>query len=387
MALTQRQVKNARYRGDGMSADYRYDGTVPGFGLRVYPSGRKAFILHYRNASRRPRLLTLGPAGALTLEQARKRARRAFVAILDGADPVAERRKPAGMTLAAFAPLYIERHAKPRKKSWKDDERRLENDVLPALGKRALADIRRPDVAQLHAKVGKRAKTEANRQLALLGVLFSCAAEWGHLPEGHPNPAVGVKPFPEKSRERYVLPVELPRLVAAITDEPNPYIRAAIWLSLLTGCRKTELLTAKWADIDGDRAELRLPDTKAGRSHVIPLSGAAQDVLKQVPRQLGNPYIFAGARPGERLRYIDRPWRAIRKRAGLEDVHLHDLRRTVGSWLAADGASLPLIGKVLNHSNPSTTAIYARLGEDKARAALEDYGAKVLSIAGGSAHK
>jgi len=180
-----------------------------------------------------------------------------------------------------------------------------------------------------------------------------------------------------------VKPAEMPRLAEAIDKEAHPLVRAALWLYLLTGARKNELLKAKWEYVDFDLAELRLPDTKAGRVHYIPLSEAALAILGNLPRTAGNPYIFPGRKDGKPLVNIAKSWRRIRKAAGIEDVRLHDLRRTVGSWLATAGASLPLIGKTLGHSQPSTTAIYARLSEDPVRKALEEHGARLMEAAQG----
>ena len=160
-------------------------------------------------------------------------------------------------------------------------------------------------------------------------------------------------------------------------------VRAALWLYLLTGVRKTELLKARWEDIDLVRCELRLPETKAGRIHYVPLSPPAVALLERMPREEGNPYLLPSTKvPGHHLVNIEKPWRRVRKAAGVEDVRLHDLRRTVGSWLAQAGNSLPLIGRVLGHTNASTTQIYARLGDDPARKALEKHGQMITPIAG-----
>ena len=162
---------------------------------------------------------------------------------------------------------------------------------------------------------------------------------------------------------------------------------------LLTGARKSELLQAQWVHVDWDRSELKIPDTKAGRVHYIPLSGPALALLREIPKAEGNPFILVGrgprgataeekAKTPTHLVNISKPWNRVRKAAGVEDVRLHDLRRTVGSWLAQSGNSLHLIGRVLNHSNQSTTAVYARFGEDSVRAALEQHGAKIMGAAG-----
>ena len=176
---------------------------------------------------------------------------------------------------------------------------------------------------------------------------------------------------------------EFPKLATAINAELNQSVVAAIWLYLLTGVRKTELLSLKWSDINLDRKELKLTDTKNGKSHYLPLSQAAIDILNQIQRIEGNPYVITGKNEGCHLVNISKPWDRIKEAAGLEDVRLHDLRRTVGSWLAQSGNSLHLIGKVLNHSNQSTTAVYARFGQDSAGKHLEQHGQLITGLAGG----
>jgi integrase len=160
------------------------------------------------------------------------------------------------------------------------------------------------------------------------------------------------------------------------------YVQAALWLYLLTGLRKNELLSIRWAQVDFDRRVLFLPDTKAGRSHEIPLSLPAIEILRGLPRQAGNPHVFCGHRPGQPLVSIDKSWRRIRKRAGVEDVRIHDLRRTVGSWLVQAGNSLLVVQKALNHSTYSAALVYARMSEDPVRRALDEHARQVMVAAG-----
>ena len=435
MALTKRDVDRLEYDATGPAMQIHYDGgELSGFGVRVFPSGAKSFVVWYRTTSGRKRLHTLGKYGTLTLQQGREMARRILMQAKTGTDPMEERQKArSGETVRELATMYLERHAKQHKKTWREDERRLTKWVVPLLGSRKVADVKRSDVARLHAKIGEQAPYEANRVLALIAVMFTKAGEWGLVEQGVPNPSAGVQTFKEQSRDRWVTPAELPALMQAIAEESNPYIQAAVKLYLLTGLRRNELLGLRWKDVDFEREELRLRDTKAGRSHVVPLSDPALEIFRSLPRQLGNTYIFPGNVPGRPLVNINKSWRRIRTRLWLatnsdiaadlrqkaeadvarrskhadkspaavearlltlagrhvtdEDLlRLHDLRRTVGSWMATNGASLPLIGKVLNHTNASTTQIYARLAEGATRTALEEHGARIgpmLSDAGG----
>ena len=249
-------------------------------------------------------------------------------------------------------------------------------------GNRMAKSITRADAASLHSTIGKNTPYEANRTLSLISKIFELARRWGFVPENQRNPARDIDQYKEEKRDRWVNPEELPRLAQAIDAEPNVYVRMALWLYLLTGVRKSELLAAQWDDIDWQRQELRLGETKAGRVHYVPLSAPALAILRELPRLEGNPYILPGHIRGRPLVNINRPWTRIRKAAGVEDVRLHDLRRTVGSWLAQSGNSLHLIGRVLNHSNPNTTAIYARFGQDHVRQALEEHAARLMGVAG-----
>lgn len=383
MKLTKRTVETLSYQGAGNAAFYIWDSELIGFGLRIYPSGRKAFLVTYRTGDGRKRFFTLGTHGRdMTPDEARRRAREVLGDVARGTDPGEKReRERQGETMRDLCGAYMARHGNA-KKSGAADQRRINQHVLPAWGGLKAKAIKRADVAALHSKIGERAPYEANRTLALLSKMFELARRWGFVPEDQVNPARDIDRFKEEKRDRWITPEELPRLAQAINEEPNQSARFALWLYLLTGARKSELLGARWEDLSEERAELRLPDTKAGRTHYLPLSGPALALLRDIPRNPENPHIFPGKRHGAPLVNIAKPWGRIRKAAGVEDVRLHDLRRTVGSWLAQSGNSLHLIGRVLNHSNASTTQVYARFGEDHVRAALEQHGARIMGAAG-----
>ncbi|MGJ0485134.1 MAG: tyrosine-type recombinase/integrase [Methylomicrobium sp.] len=382
--LTKKIVDEATYVGDAHRGERHviWDTELSGFGLRVYPTGKKAFILSYRHNGRK-RLITLGQYGSITPDQARIEAKKHHVEIIQGRDPLEERQKArSGDTIKDLCVAYIERHAS-KKKSAKDDIRRIERHIVPAWGSLKANAIKRADVAALHSKIGKNnGQYEANRVLALISKMFSLAELWGIVDEGHSNPARGVEKFKEEKRDRYVTPEEMPKLIKAIQNERNEFARYGIWLYLLTGLRKEELLQAQWDDIDYGRNEIKIKETKKGNKHYVPLSAFARELLDNITRIEGNPFIIVGKNPGAHLVNIDKPWQRVRKAAGIEDVRIHDLRRTVGSWLAQAGNSLHLIGRVLNHSNTSTTAIYARFGQDSVREALDRHGEQILATAG-----
>lgn len=382
MKLTKSAIDRAKYGGAGGGRFVLWDSHLQGFGLRIYPSGRKTFILSYRFQGRK-RLLTLGGYGELTLDQARDRALRANLSAKDGADPLAERRREtAGETVGDLCDAYLERHARVHKKSWAEDERRIDRFIRSAWKLHKARSITSEDVAQLHLRIGKDAPYEANRILEILSKMFELARRWKMLDATAPNPARDIDKFPEQKRDRWVTPEELPRIANAIAKESSIYVRTAIWLYLFTGVRKSELLNAKWEHVDFQRRELRLPETKSARPHYVPLSEPALELLRAIPRESRNPYILPGHVKGRPLVNISKPWDRIRKEAKVKDVRLHDLRRTVGSWMAQGGHSLQIISKVLNHSSIAVThGVYAHLADTQVRNALENHGEAVMRIA------
>jgi integrase len=391
--LTQTAIKDFQYQGvryppkerggkKRLGRDVRWDSEMHGFGVRVFPTGRKVFVLSFRDPHGSKRLMALGDFGVLTLQQAREMARESLVAVTKGDDPLARRKSATqGDNMEELCKQYINRHAKLHKKTWKEDKRRIDRNILPRWKARKIITIARTDVAALHRQIGANAPYEANRTLELLHKIFKVAVTLGFLPDDAKNPAAGIDRFRETKRERWVKEDELRKLIDAIRAEENRYLEAAIWLFLLTGVRRNELLRAKWDQVDFNLKELYLPDTKSGRSHTVPLSAPAVQILSNMPKEEGNPYIVPGANEGDHFKNIDRAWDRIRTRAGLPDVRLHDLRRTVGSWLAMDGASLLVIGKTLGHTTPSTTMVYSRLSQDPVRGALERHGAKIMAVA------
>lgn len=356
---------------------------VPGFGVRLYPSGKKAFVLSYRFQGRK-RLMVLGRFGAdLTVDQARDEARKHRVTIKGGHDPIEEMRKvEQGSTFADLSKKYLTDYAAQHKKTWKTDEGRLERHIPPGWKTRKVPAIRRADVEALHARIGIDRPYEANRTLDLLRVMFKLARAWEMVPADSLNPTEGIKKFREHKRKRFVTATELPNIAKAIDAEPNVYARAALWLYLLTGARKAELLAVRRKeDIDWKASRLRLPDTKAGEEQFIPLSAHAVAIMQAIPAIESNPYLLPGRKPKGHLVNIDKPWRRVRKAAKVEDVTLHDLRRSVGSWMTQSGVDLNVIKDALRHANINTTLTYARLGADPAREAMEAHGKRIMEAA------
>jgi integrase len=382
MRLNKTTIDRIKYEGSNNKKHIVWDDALPSFGCRIYPSGKKAFVFAYRYAGRK-RLMVLGRYGLLTVDQARKKAKKLGVAVSDGVDPMQLKREELhGNTVSDLCEYYLEQHAKKKKKSWKEDQRRIQRYVKPALGKHLVKTLARVDVAQQHRRIGTNSPYEANRILALLSVMFEFAINQGFREESAGNPAKRIEKWPEQKRDRWATREELSQLVEAINQEKSIYVRGALWMYLLTGARKSEVLTMRWTDLDLSRGTWRQPETKAGRTHYLSLSPPVVQLLREIPKQEGNPYVICGHKESAHLVNIDKAWRRVRKSAGVEDLRLHDLRRTVGSWLAQSGNSLHLIGRVLGHSNASTTQIYAHFAEDHVRMALDKHAQNVLSVVG-----
>lgn len=207
--------------------------------------------------------------------------------------------------------------------------------------------------------------------MALVSKIFNYAKSVKAVPADFINPSLGIKKFNETSRDRWLSTQELSRLNTALIEEPNIYIQKAFILLLLTGARKNELLTAKWEDVDWDRNELLLQNTKSGEAQKLYLNAASRAHLNELPMVEGNPYIFIGAKEGQHLVNIHKAWIRTIGRACLKNVRIHDLRRTLGSHLVQSGHSLKLIKEILRHKHSKTTEIYARISDQQKRDALE----------------
>jgi integrase len=356
--------------------EFYRDIAIRGFALRVNWGGTKSFALEVR-VKGRPRRITIGRYPDVALPHARRTSLEWKSIIANGGDPTIEReRERHELTFKDLTERYIEHYAKPHKASWKRDVARIEAHFTAWKGRR-LSDIAADEVVKLHHEIAlRRGKVAANRAMTLLRAVFNLARDW-RLFSGE-NPTAAVKFFPEPKRERFLSPEELRRVNQALAYEPNEYWRAYFPLTLMLGPRRSELLAARWADIDLDQRTWRMPTTKAGRSHLLPLSEPAVTHLASLPSRGSNDWVFPGSGKTGHLVEPKSAWQRIRERAGVPDVTVHDLRRTLGSWLAGAGYSLPMIGKALNHSSPSSTAVYARLALDPVREMLEQNAAKMF---------
>ncbi len=379
--LTKRRVDTAK------PGETVWDGEIKGLGLRVWASGARSYILKYRRGGVQ-RWLTIGQHGdGWTPEKARREADRLKVKIREGIDPALEAKiERDADTLDAFADRYLKDYAKSHKKAStvREEARALKNHIRPALGQYRVKDIQRGDVARFHQGM-KATPYAANRYLALLSHMFNVAEDWGLRPENS-NPCRRVKKYKEKARERFLSPEELKRLGKALTRAEiageSAYVIAAIRLLLFTGARLNEILSLRWEQVDLKSSLLRLPDSKTG-AKTIALPAPAVQILADLQRQENNPHVICGAKEGAALVNLQKPWRRIRAAAKLEDVRLHDLRHSFASIAAAGGMSLPLIGSLLGHSQPQTTARYAHFADDPRHAAANAVASSIAASMGG----
>ena len=354
---------------EGKKRFYVHDIKESGLLIQMTAAGRKTFQF-YRWYDGNPVRVTIGTFPDWTIEQARKEAQKYKADMANGINPADKKRKArTEMTFRELFEIYMERHAKTRKRSWQADLNNFRLYLEP-LGKKRLSEIRKSHISAIHSRIGKKHKVTANRILALVSSVFGRAIEfelWEDM-----NPCLGIRKFPEKSRERFLQADELPRFFEALNEEPNETLRDYIFISLLTGARRSNVLAMRWKELDLEQeGTWKIPVTKTGDSQTVTLTLEAIEILRIRKKETNSFFVFPGNGKTGHLIEPKKGWRRILEKAGLKDLRIHDLRRTLGSWQAITGSSLPIIGKSLNHKNASTTAIYARLNLDPVRESVQ----------------
>lgn len=353
-------------------------GSVLGFGARRQKGAAISYMLKYTTRDGRQRWHTIGRHGSpWTTEDARAEALRVLAAVKQGGDPAGERAAArSSITVAELAERFLAEHAGTKCKPRTAQAYRalIENLILPELGRKRAREVTRQDVAALH-HANRAAPTQANRMLAVLSAIFTFAERRGERPDGT-NPCRHVERFPERKRERFLSYEELARLGEVLTGyKGSPYVTTAIWLLVFTGARLGEMLGLRWDWVDFERGMARLPDSKTG-AKTLHLPPPALAVLAELPRLDGELHVL-GAKRG--TTFIEKPWHTIRAAAGLDDVRLHDLRHSFASIAASSGMGLPIIGKMLGHTQPATTARYAHLASDPVREAAATVAGRIAA--------
>ena len=308
-----------------------WDSELMGFGVRVYSSGRKYYVVQTRAGGAAAKRVTVGRHGVISAEEARRRAALVIARIKAGEEPMA-RRLANGPTVAALAARYLEEHVAVR---CKPRTRMLyhlvvKKYILPEFGQRSALGVGQAQVAELHYKL-RKTPYMANHVVDTLSRIFNLAEDWGVVPEGS-NPCRFQVKYKQRSRERFLTEEEFRRLGRVLSEAEtcrgvSVHAVAAIRLLMLTGCRRNEILTLRWEDMNPAANELHLRDSKTG-ARTVSLSPEAAKVLAEVPRVADNPFVIPGRIKGTFMRNVNDPWKIIRKRAGLDDVRLHDLRHS-----------------------------------------------------------
>lgn len=375
--LSQNAVARLSYDKSDPSNTH-FDEVLPGFAVRVYPTGSKRYLLKFYYNGRQF-MRSIGDVHKMSFEEARTKASEILRQAKSGdlrMESVVEK------TVTQFCEEYMEKHAKPRKRSWKLDEQRCLQYIIPNLGHLKLSQVNRRDVHHLLFKIGLKENKPiaANRLHEQISKMFDLASSWGYVPTNFQNPAKGFDPFPEKSCERFLTDEEIKRL-NAVLDKEFPLVRNYFRFLLLTGIRKRKALNLKWSDIDWSASVITVQEDKHGGKGRYPLTPVVRDHLKQIERQPDNPYVFCSPRiPGAPLQEVKSMWERIKVKAELDNVRIHDLRHTVGAAMAQNGESLQVIALCLGHKSIESTKVYAHLVDEQAKSAFTRFQQKLSRL-------
>jgi len=372
--LTKKLVESIK--PDTSSPIKTWDTEIKGFGVITYPSGRKTYCIQYRNQDRIKKRIKIGVHGEINAEIARDKAKQLMGEISQGADPLSAKNDLRDK--AVFPNLihdYLEGHAaKKRPKSIMEDKKLINAVLAPAFGMKKIDAITRKDVEQLHTKMAKT-PYQANRSIALLSKMFSLSVAWGWRVD---NPAQGIERYQEEKRDRWLQAEELARFWSNLDQYPQNITALLLKFLLLTGARKGEAMGATWDHFDLQQGIWTKPShmTKQKKKEHLPLSKESLDNLKKLKKSK-NVHVFPGKVDGEPLKEIKTFWKKALQEANIKDLRPHDLRHTHASHLVSSGMSLSIVGKLLGHTQASTTQRYAHLADEPLRQAAELFSTKV----------
>ncbi len=353
-----------------------WDRDLAGFGVRVYPTGRKVYVVQSRGP-RGPKRKALGRHGDISCDEARKLAAALIDRIKQGENPAPGAELTVAGLAERFMRVHVSAHCKPL--TAVSYGSKLEKHILPSFGEMGVGEVTGGDVMAMHHRMRETPKT-ADLTVDVLSRMYVLAEAWDLIPPGS-NPCRAVHRYRRRPRERFLTPEEFRRLGRALREveaegSTRPSTIAALRLVMLTGCRKCEILELNWDDVDLTAGELRLRDAKSG-PRMVHLTAPALVVLGRIPRTPGEARVFPGREGKSHKPYFDLVWRRVRARAGLEDVRVHDLRHSYASRALALGEGLPTIAKLLGHAGISTTARYAHLMREAEKTAAARVGESI----------
>lgn len=383
--FTEKGLANLPTPADKSPVTY-YDTGQTGLCLIATYGGTKTYYF-YAKVLGVPKRVKIGRVGVTKLVEARMKVRELRTEADKGNDLAQERNEALrDMTLKQFFNTqYFPRHVKvyTRPKSQAKAETMFRN-YLGEFHNRKMISITRADLERMHVTLRDRISLyTANRTLALIKHMYNKAIEWG-CPSQHGNPAVGIKMFRERSRERFLLPDEIKHFFAALNEEPNEVFKNYVLLSLYIGQRRQNMLSMRWSNVDLELEYVLFPDSKNGDPQKTPLIIQAKDILTEMRKYAINDWVFPSeSSKSGHLEDLHRPWYALLKRAGIEDLRVHDLRRTFGSYQAITGASLHIIGKALGDKTSIATQVYSRLTMDPIRDSIQRGADKMLEFVEG----
>jgi integrase len=342
------------------------DEAITGFCVEVHRTGAMTYALKYRDPNGAQRQYKIANVGDLSFAEAKKEAIRVRSRVVVGKNPAEERKLDRTVpTLAQLSEQYLQ-HARSYKRSADIDERYLRLHLLPKFGKSRINQLERDEIVEwLNSKVREGyAQATVNRWQVILSHMLRMAKVWA-VPGSEKNPLEGVKQKdPCNKIERFLSADETQRLRRAVEESPNPILAPIVALALMTGCRKRELLDAKWDEFRLDQRLWRIPTSKTGKPRHVPLSDDAVAVLRALPRYEDCPYVVPNPKTKQPFRSIYNSWNSARIAARLPDVRVHDLRHSMASHAASSGQSLYVIGQILGHAQPKTTMRYAHISNE-----------------------
>lgn len=343
---------------------YMQDTQEKGLSASITSHGVITFFVRKRVGGKDERIY-LGHFPEMSLENARKKALSVKADVAKGIDPNEERKRlKAAITFGQMFHEFMERYSKKFKKTWEKDEREVKR-LFSHFFHRKACQISKIEILELHEKIGHESGLyQANRLLERVRAIYNKAIEWGW--QGT-NPTNGIKKFKEKSRQRFLRKDEMPRFFKALAEETNQTTKDYILISLLTGARRSNVLAMRWEEINFTLQEWHIPETKNGEPHIIPLTGPALEILRERQHISESSYVFPGKGQKGHLMDPKKAWKRILKQADISDLRIHDLRRTLGSWMGALGATTAIIGKTLAHKSVEATRVYERIDIDPVR--------------------